>query len=86
MNKNIKFLLCYKRDKGVFLCSKEVQNIKGKRSRRRTNSRSALNRRSKSFCLSISDFHWSFISTHKELFQITSADIIVLLQVLFLWK
>lgn len=64
--KNRKLLLCYLRVKGIFLCCKEVQNIKGKRSRRRTNSRSTLNRGSKSFCLSIAPFHWSFTSTHKE--------------------
>lgn len=63
--KNRKLLLCYQRVNGVFLCSKEVQTIKGKRSRR-TNSGSALNKRSKSFCLSISSFHWNFRSTHKE--------------------
>lgn len=63
--KKRELLLCYERDKGLFLCSKEVQNLKGKKIKK-TNSGSTFNRSRKSFYLFVSSFDWSFILTNKE--------------------
>lgn len=84
--KKRELLLCYQRDKGVFLCSK-VQNIKeGKnQEERQIVDQPSIEGASLSVYLSHL-FAGVLYQLRRKLFRITSANIIVILQVLLLWK